>query len=154
HPGGEGLMPGHPDGAGLMPGHPDGEGLMTDDPGGEGLMPSHPDGEGLMTGHSAGAGLMPVGAGLMPGGAGRRSLCLDGAREALASQPRERPCVEASPDHAAYAIFTSGTTGRPKAAVNTHRAVVNRLLWMQEAYGLPAADRPLQKTPFRADVTA
>jgi amino acid adenylation domain-containing protein len=53
----------------------------------------------------------------------------------------------------AYVIYTSGSTGMPKGAMNEHRAVVNRLLWMQEAYGLGAADRVLQKTPFSFDVS-
>jgi len=83
---------------------------------------------------------------------GVRALCLDGG-PAVAGQPEGRPETGASSDHAAYAIFTSGSTGRPKAAVNTHRAIVNRLLWMQEAYGLTAADGVLQKTPFSFDVS-
>ena len=33
-------------------------------------------------------------------------------------------------------IYTSGSTGQPKGAMNTHRGIVNRLLWMQEAYRL------------------
>ncbi len=56
-------------------------------------------------------------------------------------------------DHLAYVIYTSGSTGRPKGAMNTHRAICNRLFWMQEAYGLEAADRVLQKTPFSFDVS-
>jgi amino acid adenylation domain-containing protein len=59
--------------------------------------------------------------------------------------------VEAN--HLAYVIYTSGSTGRPKGAMNTHRAIVNRLLWMQEAYGLEASDRVLQKTPYSFDVS-
>jgi amino acid adenylation domain-containing protein len=61
--------------------------------------------------------------------------------------------VEVDPDGLAYMIYTSGSTGRPKGAMNTHRAIVNRLLWMQEAYGLGAGDRVLQKTPFSFDVS-
>jgi amino acid adenylation domain-containing protein/FkbM family methyltransferase len=57
------------------------------------------------------------------------------------------------PDNLAYAIYTSGSTGRPKGAMNTHRAIVNRLLWMQDAYGLTAADSVLQKTPISFDVS-
>src|SRR6185295_7731987 len=57
------------------------------------------------------------------------------------------------PDNPAYAIFTSGSTGRPKCAINTHRGIVNRLLWMQERFGLTAADRVLQKTPISFDVS-
>jgi len=59
----------------------------------------------------------------------------------------------ASASSLAYVIFTSGSTGRPKGAMNEHRGIVNRLLWMQERYGLTAADRVLQKTPFSFDVS-
>ncbi|HEY6392851.1 MAG TPA: amino acid adenylation domain-containing protein [Bryobacteraceae bacterium] len=55
--------------------------------------------------------------------------------------------------HGAYAIFTSGSTGAPKAAVNTHAAIVNRLRWMQQQYQLTASDRVLQKTPMSFDVS-
>ena len=37
--------------------------------------------------------------------------------------------------------------------MNAHRGIVNRLPWMQRAYGLRAADRVLQKTPFSFDVS-
>jgi non-ribosomal peptide synthetase component F len=37
--------------------------------------------------------------------------------------------------------------------MNTHRAIVNRLLWMQEEYGLDGSDRVMQKTPFSFDVS-
>ncbi|MFF8839338.1 amino acid adenylation domain-containing protein [Streptomyces sp. NPDC015130] len=59
----------------------------------------------------------------------------------------------AGPDHPAYLIYTSGSTGRPKGVTVTHRAVVNRLVWMQHAYGLTADDRVLQKTPSSFDVS-
>ncbi|MDK2123471.1 non-ribosomal peptide synthetase [Parachitinimonas caeni] len=55
--------------------------------------------------------------------------------------------------HLAYVIYTSGSTGRPKGVMNAHRGVVNRLLWMQKAYPLSAADAVLQKTPFSFDVS-
>ncbi|WP_047197779.1 non-ribosomal peptide synthase/polyketide synthase [Caldimonas brevitalea] len=53
----------------------------------------------------------------------------------------------------AYVIYTSGSTGRPKGVMNEHRGVVNRLLWMQQAYGLGEHDVVLQKTPFSFDVS-
>ncbi|MDX3798339.1 non-ribosomal peptide synthetase [Streptomyces sp. AK04-3B] len=65
--------------------------------------------------------------------------------------PSARP--GARPDDPAYLIYTSGSTGRPKGVVVTHRAVVNRLAWMQGAYGLTADDRVLQKTPSSFDVS-
>ncbi|MFC6300510.1 amino acid adenylation domain-containing protein [Pseudomonas sp. CCM 7893] len=55
--------------------------------------------------------------------------------------------------HQAYVIYTSGSTGQPKGVINEHAGVVNRLLWMQDAYGLTASDTVLQKTPFSFDVS-
>ncbi|MEU2080240.1 AMP-binding protein, partial [Streptomyces sp. NPDC013489] len=57
------------------------------------------------------------------------------------------------PHHPAYVIFTSGSTGRPKGVMVEHRAIVNRLEWMQHAYGLTRTDRVLQKTPTSFDVS-
>src|ERR1700745_3341289 len=37
--------------------------------------------------------------------------------------------------------------------MNAHRGIVNRLLWMQQQYGLTPADRVLQKTPYSFDVS-
>ncbi len=73
----------------------------------------------------------------------------------LASGPdrSDPPLPAADPDDLAYVIYTSGSTGRPKGAMNSHRAVVNRLLWMQQAFGLTAEDRVLQKTPISFDVS-
>ncbi len=56
-------------------------------------------------------------------------------------------------DAPAYMIYTSGSTGRPKLTVNTHRAIVNRLCWMQTEFRLGASDRVLQKTPLVFDVS-
>lgn len=59
----------------------------------------------------------------------------------------------ATPESPAYVIYTSGSTGQPKGVVVPHRGVVNRLLWMQEQYGLGPEDSVLQKTPFTFDVS-
>ncbi|MXQ78243.1 amino acid adenylation domain-containing protein [Rhodococcus rhodochrous] len=56
-------------------------------------------------------------------------------------------------DRAAYVLYTSGSTGTPKGVVVGHRAVANRLRWMQDEYGLTAEDRVLQKTPSGFDVS-
>ncbi|MFJ2387383.1 amino acid adenylation domain-containing protein [Pseudomonas koreensis] len=61
--------------------------------------------------------------------------------------------TELAPQHSAYVIYTSGSTGQPKGVINEHRGVVNRLLWMQDAYQLTASDTVLQKTPFSFDVS-
>ncbi|WP_181774388.1 non-ribosomal peptide synthase/polyketide synthase [Amycolatopsis pittospori] len=57
------------------------------------------------------------------------------------------------PSAPAYVIYTSGSTGRPKGVVVPHKGIVNRLLWMQDEYGLTADDRVLQKTPSSFDVS-
>ncbi|MFF4602520.1 amino acid adenylation domain-containing protein [Streptomyces sp. NPDC001339] len=58
-----------------------------------------------------------------------------------------------TPAHPAYVIYTSGSTGRPKGVVVSHRAIDNRLRWMQDAYRLTPGDRVLQKTPSSFDVS-
>ncbi|WP_371575406.1 amino acid adenylation domain-containing protein [Streptomyces sp. NBC_01314] len=57
------------------------------------------------------------------------------------------------PDDLAYVIYTSGSTGRPKGVMVEHRAIVNRLWWMQRAYPLGGDDVVLHKTPFTFDVS-
>ncbi|WP_432091965.1 non-ribosomal peptide synthase/polyketide synthase [Streptomyces sp. NRRL F-5630] len=104
-------------------------------------------------------------AGRLPAGHGLATVLVDGeghpapdddanAPDPAATSPVDAaPYAEAGPDHPAYLIHTSGSTGRPKGVVVTHRALANRLAWMQGAYGLTAADRVLQKTPASFDVS-
>jgi natural product biosynthesis luciferase-like monooxygenase protein/amino acid adenylation domain-containing protein len=82
-----------------------------------------------------------------------RMVYLDSDWEAVAREPGTRPVPLATPEALAYVIFTSGSTGRPKGGMNTHAGIVNRLLWMQQEYGLTPADTVLQKTPFSFDVS-
>ncbi|HEY0685971.1 MAG TPA: amino acid adenylation domain-containing protein, partial [Steroidobacter sp.] len=86
-----------------------------------------------------------------------RVLSLDGAelQSELQRCPAENPrrSADQSSRNLAYVIYTSGSTGQPKGAMNEHRAVANRLHWMQERYALSAQDRVLQKTPFSFDVS-
>ncbi|MFL6236020.1 MAG: amino acid adenylation domain-containing protein, partial [Thermoanaerobaculia bacterium] len=79
-----------------------------------------------------------------------------GARVVLLSDEAgdsSAPVTGVRPGNLAYVIYTSGSTGRPKGTMNSHRGIVNRLLWMQQEYGLTPADRVLQKTPFSFDVS-
>ncbi|MGG4656962.1 amino acid adenylation domain-containing protein [Pseudomonas vlassakiae] len=70
------------------------------------------------------------------------------------NQSADNPVVAGlTPRHLAYVIYTSGSTGLPKGVMNEHAGVVNRLLWMQDAYTLGADDVVLQKTPFSFDVS-
>jgi iturin family lipopeptide synthetase A len=61
--------------------------------------------------------------------------------------------VPVTPENKSYIIYTSGSTGRPKGVVVDHRAVVNRLVWMQKKYPLSPTDTVLQKTVFVFDVS-
>ncbi|MFL6234488.1 MAG: amino acid adenylation domain-containing protein, partial [Thermoanaerobaculia bacterium] len=81
-----------------------------------------------------------------------------GARIVLLSPPavpweETPPVTGVRPGNLAYVIYTSGSTGRPKGTMNSHRGIVNRLLWMQQEHGLTPEDRVLQKTPFSFDVS-
>ncbi|MCP4702406.1 MAG: amino acid adenylation domain-containing protein, partial [Gammaproteobacteria bacterium] len=82
-----------------------------------------------------------------------RVLCLDADWEKIARESRENPDSGVTSKDLIYAIYTSGSTGKPKGAPNTHEALVNRILWMQDAYQLTPDDRILQKTPFSFDVS-
>jgi len=64
-----------------------------------------------------------------------------------------RPAVARAGAAAAYVVFTSGTTGRPKGCVVPRDGLVNRVLWQAQRYGLTAADRVLHKTPLSFDVS-
>ncbi|MBQ0963378.1 amino acid adenylation domain-containing protein [Streptomyces sp. RK23] len=90
-------------------------------------------------------------AGRLPDGTGTEVVVLDGLD--VSAQAWTNPPRALTPAHPAYVIYTSGSTGRPKGVVVPHRAVDNRLRWMQHAYGLSAGDRVLQKTPSSFDVS-
>ncbi|MEU4554380.1 amino acid adenylation domain-containing protein [Micromonospora violae] len=84
--------------------------------------------------------------------AGTTPILLDGADDAETAGPTAGP-VEPDPGNAAYMIYTSGSTGRPKGVLVSHRAIVNRLLWMRDEYGFRTDDRFLQKTSAGFDVS-
>ncbi|MER5643538.1 amino acid adenylation domain-containing protein [Streptosporangium sp. NPDC002524] len=88
---------------------------------------------------------------LLPEGAVKPVL-LD-APDTWGPQPPGTALPVTGPDDAAYVIYTSGSTGRPKGVVNTHGAIVNRLAWMQERFGLTPDEAVLQKTPTSFDVS-
>lgn len=90
-------------------------------------------------------------AGRLPDGAGTPLVVLDGLD--VSGHPPVDPARPLTPADPAYVIYTSGSTGRPKGVVVSHRAIDNRLRWMQHAYRLTAADRVLQKTPSSFDVS-
>ncbi|MGW5333876.1 amino acid adenylation domain-containing protein [Streptomyces bauhiniae] len=87
----------------------------------------------------------------LPDPAGTPLVVLDGLD--LSGYLTINPSRPLTPHDPAYVIYTSGSTGRPKGVVVPHKAIDNRLRWMQAEYGLTAADRVLQKTPSSFDVS-
>ena len=88
----------------------------------------------------------------------RTSIRIINLTDALSwqDQPESNPdrnAIGLNSEHLAYVIYTSGSTGKPKGALTEHRAICNRLIWMQDAYGLNMDDAILQKTPFSFDVS-
>ncbi|WPP34292.1 non-ribosomal peptide synthetase [Streptomyces sp. CL7] len=75
---------------------------------------------------------------------------VDGGPRGNGTGPSEHARV--LPGHLANVLFTSGSTGEPKAVMTTHGALVNQLVWFQHAYGLDAREAVLHKTPVSFDV--
>jgi D-alanine--poly(phosphoribitol) ligase subunit 1 len=82
---------------------------------------------------------------------GGRTIDLDDP--AVYGDATTKPAPRAEPHDLAYVIYTSGSTGKPKGVMIEHRAVVNRLDWMQHAYPIGCGDVLLQKTPYYFDVS-
>ncbi|WP_405964614.1 amino acid adenylation domain-containing protein [Streptomyces sp. NBC_00723] len=98
---------------------------------------------------TAGVRTLLTGPGGVPDEHGREHTLVVGL-EADPEPPLELPLHGELP---AYCLFTSGSTGTPKGVLVPHRAIANRLRWMQNTYRLDACDTVLQKTPYTFDVS-
>ncbi|MFJ6620662.1 amino acid adenylation domain-containing protein [Kitasatospora sp. NPDC091335] len=78
-------------------------------------------------------------------------VVLDGGDPAFLAgyDPAALPPVD--PACAAYAVYTSGSTGLPKGVLVPHEGIRNRVLWTVDRHGLAAGDRVLQKTTIGFD---
>jgi len=56
----------------------------------------------------------------------------------IATESEKNPSSATRAENLAYVIYTSGSTGQPKGVMISHKAICNRLLWMQENF-LPLA---------------
>ena len=82
-------------------------------------------------------------------------ICLDGQVDGmhsyealLANQPVTEPRVTLTPDDLAYIMYTSGTTGRPKGAMLTHRGQLADSQSMLMELSLRPSDRHLAVMPL------
>ncbi len=74
------------------------------------------------------------------------------------TDPRSRQPVHdlqlpGTPEHAAYILFTSGSTGTPRGVVVSHRSVVNHSLAAVRLFALEPGDRVLQFAPLQFDIS-
>ncbi|MBW8687177.1 non-ribosomal peptide synthetase [Chitinophaga rhizophila] len=81
------------------------------------------------------------------------SAFMEGFAQAANVLPVQNPEKINTPASLAYVIYTSGSTGNPKGVMIEHHSLVNRLVWMQQAYRLQASDVILQKTTYSFDVS-
>ncbi|MGH9280037.1 MAG: non-ribosomal peptide synthetase [Acidimicrobiales bacterium] len=71
---------------------------------------------------------------LFPTPAGLRTVRLDEDALAISAGPPTDPGRRVAPDQLAAITYTSGSTGLPKGVAIEHRQILNRLVWMWEAY--------------------
>ncbi len=99
------------------------------------------------------AAALPDPAGPIPGPIPRRTLVLDALWDAEPPAVGETSAMpHLLPDHPAYVLYTSGSTGRPKGVVVAHRALDNRLRFVQ-AMDLAPGDSFLHKTTISFDAS-
>ncbi|WP_214327473.1 non-ribosomal peptide synthetase [Nonomuraea sediminis] len=62
-----------------------------------------------------------------------------------------RVAIEPGPDEVAYGVFTSGTTGTPKCALNIHRGLTNRFRFMSRYFHADGEEVVLQNSRHTFD---
>jgi malonyl-CoA/methylmalonyl-CoA synthetase len=116
------------------------------------LAVSHPEAELDYAVGRCGAGTVVADAALrdrVEGIAARRGLRLeDAAGLAGGAGDPGRPLPEVDPGRRAMVFYTSGTTGRPKGAFWTHRALAAQFQALSQAWGWSADDRILSVLPL------
>ena len=78
---------------------------------------------------------------------------LDQDWSAVAAEDTGDLPVSATPEDLAYVVFTSGSTGKAKAAAVHHRGWTNLLSWFKTEFRIEPADRTLLISSFSFDIT-
>ncbi|HET9644289.1 MAG TPA: amino acid adenylation domain-containing protein, partial [Burkholderiaceae bacterium] len=72
---------------------------------------------------------------------------------ACATYAAHDPGVAIDPADLAYGVYTSGSTGQPKCALNTHGGFANLLNWYTTGLSMPADARVMLASSFGFDMT-
>jgi malonyl-CoA/methylmalonyl-CoA synthetase len=115
------------------------------------LAVSHPEAELDHYVSNSGSSVVVADPELLPrveGIARSRSLRLLSSDELAAAAVDHRALPRVEPDRRAMIFYTSGTTGRPKGAVWTHRALRAQAATLTEAWGWSRSDRILSVLPL------
>lgn len=80
------------------------------------------------------------------------AIVLDASFELVKDESAANPRVGISPNHLAYVLYTSGSTGNPKGVGVEHRSVVNLLRSMQQEPGINSNDVLLAVTTLSFDI--
>ncbi|HWO22075.1 MAG TPA: amino acid adenylation domain-containing protein [Kofleriaceae bacterium] len=65
----------------------------------------------------------------------------------------QAPAASPRPDDLAYVLYTSGSTGLPKGVMIEHKSVVNRILDVNQRFGIGPEDRAIALTNLHHDLS-
>ncbi|RHC79098.1 non-ribosomal peptide synthetase [Parabacteroides merdae] len=82
-----------------------------------------------------------------------RVIYLDTDWEEIENRSTENVKSDVTSNNLVYTIYTSGSTGKPKGTLIEHKALMNRIDWMQRSFPINENDTILQKTTFTFDVS-
>jgi amino acid adenylation domain-containing protein len=82
---------------------------------------------------------------------GLQVVNLDASDDTIIQESETNPVDRVAPDNLAYVMYTSGSMGRPKGVMISHRAVCNHLFWRHEYFPLTEEDRLLQTASYSFD---
>ena len=72
--------------------------------------------------------------------------------ESLTSNSKETPTINITPDHSAFVLFTSGTSGKPKGIIHSHSSLCSSIAAFSPALNINANSRILQFSSYSYDV--